>query len=184
MSNLLLDIKTDNSIIKEAIIQTQWAVNQQELKDYILNFENQYGDKRFLQNNKSNEWHVARFFSGNSANYTWFSNIGYFDSTTEVIGYTESSSKTINLNKKYLNRSVPEICNTLTHEYCHMVGMIHSLYNPSDIIWAQTAPYAIGNYVQYMVARKSGSNNPIPTFPKASLFSRIAYDIKLLLSVG
>lgn len=173
-----INIQTDNAVIKEAIAQIEWAITQPELKDYILNFKNRYNFRGFLQSDKSNEWHVTKFFDGNSENNTWSANIVYFDSTTEIIGYTENSNKTINLNNKYLNRSIPEICNTLIHEYCHMVGMVHSLFNPGDTVWAQTAPYAIGSYVQYMVETKLNLPTTKPSFPKVSFFKRLVYKLK------
>lgn len=175
MNQILVNITTDNSSIKEAAALMEWAINQQELRDYILNFTNEYKEKNFLQSNQDNAWHLEKFVGGPCK----FS-IAYFDSTTEIIGYTDGVNKVVNLNDKYLNRDLPAICNTLIHEYCHMVGMTHSFFNPGNIIWAQTAPYAIGAYVQYMIEKKFGLVVSKPFFPKASAFRRFIYRLKKL----
>lgn len=184
---LSINIQTDNQIIRSAITQIEWAVNQKEFREYILNFKNQYRINCFLQNNNDNEWHLTQFVNGSELNtdidYTWDSVVSYFDSTTEIIGYTNGLQKTIYLNEKYLNRDLPAICNTLVHEYCHLVGMVHSLFSPGDIIWSQTAPYAIGAYVQYMIEIKTGLPAEKPFFPKVSAYRRVKYRIKKFFGI-
>lgn len=186
MEKLSINIQTDNSVIRGAIENIEWAINQQELLDYILNFKNQYGDNQFLQTEKSNSWHLNQFTSGSELgtkiDHVWDSVIAYFNSTTEIYGYIDGKQKIIYLNEMYLGRNMPAICNTLIHEYCHMVGMTHSLLNPGDKIWAQTAPYAIGAYMQYMIETKLGFETTKPFFPKVSFFKRVVYRFKKIFT--
>lgn len=177
-----IDIKTENESLKKAIDLIQWAINEREFREYVLNFRNQYKVRSFLQTKNTNEWHLERLVSGSELNtgtdYTWDSVIAFFSSNTEIIGYTNDLQKIIYLNDKFLNRDLPSICNTLTHEYCHLVGMEHSLINPGNDIWMQTAPYAIGSYIQYMVEKKLNLPAELPFFPKTSAFKRFKYKLK------
>jgi len=171
-------------LILEALDLIEWAINERELREYILNFRNSYGVKQFLQTCDSNLTILRKFVQGaehgTEIDYEWDYLVDYFTSDGDIIGYTEEDSNEINLNTTYLQRDLPEICNTLVHEFCHLVGMEHSFYNPGFTIWKQTAPYAIGQYVQYMIERKMGLDARPPFFPTATWGRRVAYKIKRL----
>lgn len=185
MSNLIVNIQCDNKIINDAISEIRLVINSSELSNYILNFKNQYGSRHFLQSDKSNKWHYNQFISGSelgsSSDNAWDSVISFFSSTTEIIGYTDGKQKTIYLNDKYMDRDLPSICNTLIHEYCHLVGMSHSFFQSNE--WPQTAPYAIGCYTQYLIEKRLGHQTTEPFFPKASLIKRIIHSLKHIFPI-
>lgn len=178
MKNITIQIDSTDPTMIEACELLQWAINQQELRDYILSFENFYGTKCFLQTRNSNEWHLEKFLEAD----IWEAFIWYFETDSDIIAYvTPSDSRVINLNKKHMNRPISEVCNTIAHEFCHVRSMSHSVFNPGEDIWMQTAPYAIGAYVQMLVERKLGMNTKVRTFPIVGFWSRLLYKSKKLL---
>lgn len=177
---IVVDIDSEDSIIVEASAYIQWAINQKELQDYILGFKNFYSTKCFLQTRKSNEWHLEKFLEVD----VWEAFIYYFETDSDIIAYvTPSNNKVINLNKKHMGRPIAELCNTIVHEFCHIRGMEHSTFNPGEDIWMQTAPYAIGAYVQMLVERKIGMITTIRVFPEAGFWSKLLYKTKKLFGL-
>jgi hypothetical protein len=172
---------TDGQILK-ALDLLEWAINEQELREFILHFKNQFKFLCFLQTDESNEKILQRFVQGSErgtgADYEWDFVVDFFTAEGGIIGFTKEGDTTISLNTNYLGRMLPEICNTLGHEYCHLVGMTHSFDNPGWEIWSQTAPYAIGQYIQYMVEKKLGLEAKPPFFPTVSKKRRVIYAIK------
>ncbi len=171
-----------NEKVLKALDLLEWAVNEEELRLYILNFKNQFGFLCFLQTDENNEQILKRFVQGaerkTSIDFEWDFAITFFTAEGGMIGYTEAGEVEINLNTNFLDRELPQICNTLGHEFCHLVGMKHSFDNPGWEIWKQTAPYAIGQYIQYMVERKLGLETQPPFFPSVSRKRRWVYVIK------
>ncbi len=171
-------ILTDEPKVVEALPHVQWVINQPEFKNYIIDFKNCYGVYSFLQTKENNKQIFSRLYNKKEIMVS----TEIFDDVDNVIAYV-TDDDTINLNKDYLNRPIPEICNTLIHEYCHISGMVHSTFNPSDEIWAQTAPYAIGDYAEYMIKKRLGIAATKPSFKKAGLIATIVYKLKRSLGV-
>jgi hypothetical protein len=172
---------TDERLLK-ALDMLEWAINELELREFITNFKNQYGIHGFLQTNETNAKILQRFVQGSEngtgVDFEWDFIIDFFTTGTGLIGYTEDGKVAINLNTTYLDRELPQVCNTLGHEFCHLVGMVHSFDNPGWTIWGQTAPYAIGQFIQYMVEKKMGLEAQPPFFPMVSRKRRVVYAIK------
>lgn len=179
--NISLNFKTDNEYIKECLSLIEWAINQEELRYYIINFRNQYNYRSFLQTNDSNYTTLKKFVSGaendSKADYTWDSVVHHFISDGSVVAYTEDGKTIININDEYLDREIQEVCNTLVHEYCHLVGMRHNSLasNTSWESYQQSAPYAIGAYVQYLIEKKLGIETKKPSFEIVCFRRRLAY---------
>ena len=186
MSNPIIKVShnSNNPVVIQAIDLVQWAINEREFRDYVLNFRNQYERRQFLQTTETNARVLERLINGSERGSTidneWDFVIDQFESDGSLIAYVDEDGTVINLNSEYMDRSIAEVCNTLVHEYCHLVGLTHSFLDPGRNIWSQTAPYAIGQYIQYMVERKLGIESKPPFFPKASLGRRVVYKIKKL----
>lgn len=153
--------------ILKALEMVHWAINSRELREFILN-------SSFSQTDKDGSWHLDRFVLGSErgteVDYEWDFNIRFITLESGTIAFSYPRELPINLNTRFLDREMPEICNTLVHEYCHLVGMVHSVENPGWRIWYRTAPYAIGRRVQEIVAKKFGY--------RESWLSRIDYWFK------
>ncbi len=184
MINIRVKYEGKDPVVIQALELIRWAVNEPEFWDYILKFRNQYGRKQFLQTTETNARVLERLINGSErgseVDNEWDFLIDTFESDGSLIAYVEEDGTVIHLNSQHMGRSIAEVCNTLVHEYCHLVGLTHSFLNPGKGIWAQTAPYAIGHYVQYMVERKLGIETKPPFFPKANLGRRVVYKIKKL----
>jgi len=184
MIDIKVKYKGEDPVITQALDLIRWAINEQEFWDYVLNFQNQYGCRQFLQTTETNARVLERLINGSERgseiDNEWDFLISQFDSNGSLIAYVDEDGTVINLNSEYLGRSIAEVCNTLVHEYCHLVGLTHSFLDPGRNIWSQTAPYAIGQYIQYVVERKLGIKSKPPFYPKASLGRRVVYKIKKL----
>lgn len=159
----------------EAINLVQWVVNQGDLRSYILNFTNRFGEKCFLQTRRTNLWHLEAFESGNERgsgrDRIWNIEIRYFDGSSGISAYTIPGDRKVWVNRTLLDGEVSDVCSTLVHEYCHLVGMTHSLLDERGE-WMQSAPYAIGAYAGYLIRRKLGLPANIPQIPEASAFQK------------
>lgn len=173
---------TNDEDLKYALSLIEWVINEQEFRDYILNFKNSYGEHKFLQTKNDNRWHLnSLIFESENKDGTlcyWDFEIKFFESDTEITGFVEPNKKVINLNSKRLNRSMASICKTILHEYCHIVGMTHSLFEPKNGVWKETAPYAISEFAEFLIARKLGDfKYKKPTFKRKKLTERILYKL-------
>lgn len=166
-------VLTDEPAVLEAIPHVQWVINQMEFRSYIINFKNCYGVYSFLQTRENNKQIYSRLYYSKEI----VVNAKTFEDVDNIIAYV-TVGNTVNLNKDYLHRSTPEICNTLIHEYCHISGMVHSTLNPGDDIWAQTAPYAIGDYAEYLIRKRMKMEAIKPSFKKAGLIATMIYKLK------
>jgi hypothetical protein len=184
MISIRVKYEGDDPVVIHALELVQWAINEPEFWDYILNFTNHYGRRHFLQTKETNARVLERLINGaerrSEADNGWDFVVRRFDSGGSLVAFVEEDGNTIYMNSEYMDRSIAEICNTLVHEYCHLVGLTHSFFDPGRDIWTQTAPYAIGQYVQYMVERRLGIESKPPFFPKASLGRRVVYKLKKL----
>lgn len=140
-------------VVEDALEMVEWAVNQVELHDFIEH-------ARFAQTDRDGKWHLDRFLSGDErgtgSDRALNFEIIFVDLQSGTAAVTYPDRNIVVLNTRFMDRSLPEICNTLVHEYCHLVGMTHSLEFPGWGIWYRSAPYSIGMKVERMVAREFG----------------------------
>lgn len=132
----------------------------------------------FAQSNMGNVELLTRFVEGNergisTVDYKWDFVIKFYRKYGSVIGYTNVGSKQINLNTKFMGRTVPHIVNTLIHEYVHVVGGTHSYKRSKS--WPDTSPYAIGAFAESLAAGYLGLSLPSAPFePPVSLLKRFS----------
>jgi hypothetical protein len=149
------------------------VLNSREWREDVL-YHTVYGKRQYLQSGLTNTQLLTNFIQGSERNrgidYEADINIRfYFNRFSNAIAYVQGDKIRINLNTKYWPRQIPEVCNTIVHELCHLYGGTHS-YNRSSK-WPHTAPYFYGKAAQKWIASK-GKFTYRPYRPKTSLWRR------------
>ena len=168
------------TIMKTAMDAIRTVINNPKLREYILNHSYPSNGRTisgFAQTTKSNKEILRRFLDGDERNggnpdnmWSFIINF-YYKGGSRVIGYTNTGSKQINLNTKFMGRKPHEIVNTLVHEMTHLLGMEHSYKRSSQ--WKYTAPYVIGGMCEDLAAELLGVQIPAVNFePRTSLWRR------------
>lgn len=149
--------KVEKAQLTNAIDYMNTVINTLSFRQKILNNTIKRNGKvlrGFEQTNESTTKILERFVQGNERgtgiDYEMDLDLHFYITRWgKAIAYTNRGSLEINLNRKYFtHRDISSIANTLTHEYCHLVGMVHSYRNPGWKIWNNTAPYKIGILVE------------------------------------
>lgn len=131
-------------------------VNTEEFKNRVLNFKNNSGNRAFASNKGlTNEQIYAQFMEGRETlqqntpgEMNFFLKL-YYKRFSKVIGWTNGSINTININWKFFSGFKPsDVAGNLAHEWTHKIGFDHKSASEHD-----SAPYAIGYIVREMGER-------------------------------
>lgn len=142
--------------VEKAFEVLEAVVNSQEFKNRIVNFKNTAGERAFASNKKlTNEQIYANFMEGKETlqpstegEMNFFISM-YYKRWSKVIGWTNGSINTINVNWKFFKNFKPnDVAGNLAHEWTHKIGYDHKSAAEHD-----SAPYAIGYIVREMGAR-------------------------------
>ena len=123
--------------------------------DYHRKNDGNYG---FDQTNDSTTTTMFRFMSGaergSVSDGVWQAKIhAYHKRFTRAVAYTNIGEEEIYINMaKYDLWDELALVETLIHEYCHLVGMVHSFRRSN--LWPTTAPYAIGKMIAEFYANE------------------------------
>lgn len=132
------------------------VVNSQEFKNRVINFKNTAGERAFASNNKlTNEQIYANFMEGKEklqpdtvGEMNYYVSL-YYKRWSKVVGWTNGSINTINVNWKFFKNFKPnDVAGNLAHEWTHKIGYDHKSAAEHD-----SAPYAIGYIVREMGER-------------------------------
>lgn len=127
------------------------VVNSETFKNRVLNFKNSKGQRAFASNNgKSNEEIYAIFMEGREmlqqdtpGEMNFYLKL-YNSWWSRVVGWTNGSINTININKKFFAKyKLNEVAGNLGHEWTHKIGFDHASAAEHD-----SAPYAIGYIIE------------------------------------
>jgi hypothetical protein len=133
-------------------------VNSQEFKNRIINFRNTQNQRSFASSNGlSNEQIYDIFMEGRETlqsqtpgEMNFFLKL-YYKRYSKVIGWTNGSINTININWKFFkNFKHHEVAGNLAHEWTHKLGFGHESAAEHDSV-----PYGIGYIVREMGERLS-----------------------------
>lgn len=142
--------------LEKAFEVLEKVVNSEEFKNRVVNFVNDNGDRSFASNKGlTNEEIYAHFMEGREdlqqetpGEMNFYLRL-YNNVFSRVIGYTNPSINTININKKYFKNFDPnEVAGNLAHEWVHKIGFGHASAKEHD-----SAPYAIGYIVRELGER-------------------------------
>jgi hypothetical protein len=142
--------------LEKAFEVVEKVVNSEEFKNRILNFENSKKERAFASNEGlTNEQIFAIFMDGReNLQQETPGEMNYFVSLynkrfSKVIGWTNPTINTININWKFFKNFKPnEVAGNLVHEWVHKIGFGHKSAAEHD-----SAPYAIGYIAREMGAR-------------------------------
>lgn len=140
----------------KAFAALEKVVNSEEFKNKVLNFENSKGENKFASNkNLTNAQIYSIFMDGretlqqNTPGEMNFYLKLYYKRYSKVIGWTNGSINTININWKFFKNFAPaDVAGNLAHEWTHKIGFDHVSAAEHD-----SAPYAIGYIVREMAAK-------------------------------
>ena len=132
------------------------VVNTEEFKNRVVNFKNNKGERAFASNKGlTNEQIYAQFMEGretllqNTPGEMNFYLKLYYKRFSKVIGWTNGSINTININWKFFKGfKHSDVAGNLAHEWTHKIGFDHKSAAEHD-----SAPYAIGYIVREMGER-------------------------------
>lgn len=132
------------------------VVNSEEFKNRVLNFVNDQGKNEFASSNGlTNEQIYSIFMDGretlqqNTPGEMNFYLKLYYKRYSKVIGWTNASINTININWKFFKKfALSDVAGNLAHEWTHKIGFGHKSASEHD-----SAPYAIGYIVREMSAK-------------------------------
>ena len=142
--------------LEKAFEIVEKVVNTEEFKSRVLNFVNAKGQVAFASNkNLTNEQIFAQFMDGRETlqqstpgEMNYFLSL-YYKRFSKVIGWTNGSINTININWKFFkNFKANEVAGNLVHEWVHKIGFDHKSASEHD-----SAPYAIGYIAREMGER-------------------------------
>jgi hypothetical protein len=142
--------------MKKAFEVLEKVVNSVEFKNRVINFKNNQNERSFASNNGlSNEQIYEIFMDGRETlqqntpgEMNFFLSL-YHKRFSKVIGWTNGSINTININWKFFKDFLPnEVAGNLAHEWTHKIGFDHMSAAEHD-----SAPYAIGYIVREMGAK-------------------------------
>ena len=142
--------------LEQALEIVEKVVNSEEFKNRVLNFENRNGERAFASNNKlTNEEIYSTFMDGRETlqqntpgEMNYFLSL-YHKRFSKVIGWTNPSINTINVNWKFFKNFKPsDVAGNLVHEWVHKIGFGHKSAAEHD-----SAPYAIGYIAREMGER-------------------------------
>jgi hypothetical protein len=142
--------------LKKAFEVLEKVVNSEEFKNRVINFKNNQNERSFASNNGlSNEQIYEIFMDGRETlqqntpgEMNFFLSL-YHRRFSKVIGWTDGSINTINVNWKFFKDFLPnEVAGNLAHEWTHKIGFDHISAAEHD-----SAPYAIGYIVREMGAK-------------------------------
>lgn len=128
-------------------------VNSEEFKNRIINFRNIQNQRSFASSNGlSNEQIYDIFMEGRETlqsntpgEMNFFLKL-YYRRYSKVIGWTNGSINTININWKFFKNFKPhEVAGNLAHEWLHKLGFGHESAAEHDSV-----PYGIGYIVREM----------------------------------
>jgi len=142
--------------MENAFAVLEKVVNSVEFKNKVLNFENTQGKNKFASNKGlTNEQIYKIFMDGRETlqqntpgEMNFFLKL-YYKRYSKVIGWTNGSINTININWKFFKGfRLSDVAGNLAHEWTHKIGFDHASASEHD-----SAPYAIGYIVREMSAR-------------------------------
>lgn len=142
--------------LEKAFEIVEKVVNSEEFKNRVLNFENAKGERAFASNKKlTNEEIYGIFMDGRESlqqntpgEMNYFLSL-YYKRFSRVIGWTNGSINTININWKFFKNFKPsDVAGNLVHEWVHKIGFDHKSAAEHD-----SAPYAIGYIAREMGER-------------------------------
>lgn len=147
---------TSEAKLEKAFEVVEKVVNSEEFKNRVLNFKNTKGERAFASNKGlTNEEIYAQFMDGretlqqDTPNEMNFYLKLYNKSWSKVVGWTNPTINTININWKFFkNYKANEVAGNLAHEWTHKIGYDHKSAAEHD-----SAPYAIGYIVREMGER-------------------------------
>lgn len=143
----------------------------------ILDHRDYDGELGFDQSDENNIWIYKRLISGSErgsyVDGVWQAKIyAYYKRWSRAVAYTNFNEDTININMaKYDLSDEVALVETLIHEYCHLVGMVHSFRRSH--LWPTTAPHAIGKIVAMYYVREYGIQPKQPIEFRMSMWSRV-----------
>lgn len=139
---------TQEAKIQAAERRIRNVIGSEEFRTRVLN-HTYNGRKTFLSNNGlTNSQIYQKILEGAEKLQPAKNNamdlivkLYYQNSTT--VGYTTTSSKTINMNTKYFNKyTSSQVAHNMMHEWMHKLGFGHTSYYTSSRIYS--VPYALG----------------------------------------
>lgn len=142
--------------LEKAFEVLEKVVNSEEFKERVLNFKNSQGLRAFASNrNLTNEQIYSQFMDGRETlqagtpgEMNFFLSL-YYKRFSKVVGWTNASINTININWKFFrNYKAHDVAGNLAHEWTHKLGFGHKSAAEHD-----SAPYAIGYIVSEMGER-------------------------------
>lgn len=145
------------NVIYQSVNKFKQVINHRSLRKFILNFTQLHrrGEKSFYQSKHSNAWLLKQFIGSGSIR------IDFYIQGHNILAKTNKGAMRFSLSAKHFYCAVPAIVNNLVHEYCHLVGMHHSYFNPGWEKWLQTAPYAIGLKAEEIISKSMGVQSPV-----------------------
>lgn len=142
--------------LNKAFDVVEQVVNSQEFKNRVINFKNAAGKRSFASNNNlTNEQIYVNFMEGKeklqpdtAGEMNYYVTL-YYKRWSKVVGWTNGSINTINVNWKFFQNYKPnDVAGNLAHEWLHKIGYDHKSAAEHD-----SAPYAIGYIVRELGAR-------------------------------
>lgn len=153
--------------LDQAVTVLNQVLNGPDFKDRILNFTYN-GQKAFVQNNGMSNQQVYDFLMSGAEQYPVVTPANdladvnltiyyppFWKAFSSAVAFTSESDPYLHIYNRYYNKaSIPEISNTIIHEWTHKMGFDHDFNSTAQRPYS--VPYAVGTIVNDLVVKFLG----------------------------